>query len=102
MYILYTMRELTKRELLERNKKALEYYYKNRSKVMTRPYYAINTPEKNTREYYMQKQKPKPVVPKRYEKKPKKKSSIKPMPPYCTNRKIHICSTFGCKFRSSK
>jgi len=95
------MTELSKRELLERNKKALEYYYRNRSKVMTRPYYAINTPEKNTREYYMQKQNPQPRVPKIYEKKPKK-TYIKPTPPQCMNQKIHICSTFGCKFRSSK
>ena len=93
------MRELTKREMLERNKKALEYYHKNRSKVMCRPYYAINTPEKNTKEYYLNKMNPQTKkIPKPHPPKPLPQS----LRQQCTNRKIHICSTFGCPFRSSK
>ena len=92
------MPELSKRELLERNNKALDYYYKNRSKVMCRPYYAINTPEKNTREYYMHKRNPVAKPPKPHPPKPLPQS----LRQQCTNRKIHICSTFGCPFRSSK
>ena len=93
------MPELSKRELLERNNKALEYYHKNRSKVMCRPYYAINTPEKNTREYYINKMNPQPKkVPKSHPPKPPPQS----LRHQCTNQKIHICSTFGGAFLSSK